>query len=253
MSQYPRAGGDPVQLSMSELRPGDLMFGPIGGATGVLVGLGQIAVSPWKRRLTWKTWWRVRHCGTVIEAGVIPELRGSGSGNDGGPVVAQAEPGGYEKIVLGYEHWTSDYTYIRPHYQALGTGPLAGPGRSQAQDVALAAQTMVQHKIPYAFEDYAAIAAHRTHLPVPHLDHFISETDGYGLPRRAICSQGVDAQLTLSGMSVFDDDRLPQDVIPSELYLRLLEMGPEMILVPGDLKISAPQHIAPRAIPNRLL
>lgn len=247
-------------LSMSELRPGDLMFGPIGGPTGVLVGLGEIAVSPWKRQLTWKTWWRVRHCGTVVQAA----SDGYRSGYDGaggvivhgaGPMLAQAEPGGYEMIELGPQHWTSDYTYIRPHYEHNGPAQPVWlrDEPTQAVAVAAAARHMVDAKIPYAFEDYAAITAHRAHLPVPQLDHFISAVDDHGLPKRAICSQGVDAQLTISGFHPFEDGRLSQDVIPSELYLRLLEMGPEMIIVPGSVKISAPQHIAPRAIPRHLL
>jgi hypothetical protein len=208
--------------TLADLRPGDLYFGPIGGSAGRLVGAGQLLVAPWKHQLTWRTWWKIRHCGVVVAA--TPE----------GPLIAQAEPRGMDLAAVGTQRWTPEYVYIRPAY------PLQG----QADAVAELAMDMVDAKIPYAFEDYAAIFAHRLHLPVPHLDRFIAAVGPGGLPKRAICSQAVDAVLTLSGGlaggHVFDDGRLPQDIVPAELYLRLLEMTPELIIRPGKPDV-APQ------------
>lgn len=217
---------------LGDLRPGDLYFGPIGGGAGGLIGAGQLLVAPWKHQLTWRTWWKIRHCGIVVRAAdpnfeLGPLFDGHHMVGGHGPMIAQAEPRGMETREIGTKHWTPEYVYLRPQYR---------PG--QASEVASLAADMARARIPYAFEDYAAIAAHRIHLPVPHLDRFIAAVGPGGLPKRAICSQAVDAVLTVSGGltpegHVFDDGRLSQDVVPSEIYLRLLELTPELIIRPG--------------------
>jgi hypothetical protein len=223
--------------SFADLRPGDLMFGPISGWVGdVVVGPGQILVAPWKHQLSWRTWWRVRHCATVMEA-------------DGGrplgrpPTIAQAMPSGYEQVEIGPEHWTADYVYIRPPYR---------PG--QADKVAYHALEMARRKVPYSFADYAAITAHRANVPAPHLDAYIARTDADGYPVRSICSQGVDAQLTLAGGfdvegHVFADGRLPQDVVPSELYLLLLGLPGVLVMRPGAAAVGSPSSL--QKLPRR--
>jgi hypothetical protein len=218
-------------VSWYGLRPGDIMAGPIGGfVPGVVpVGVGQILMAPWKDRLSWRTWWRVRHLATVVQAARLPILPTDGfaSGFPDGrpatpPMVGQAMPHGYEVVELGAHRWTSDYTFIRPRYT---------PG--QATEVAVRALEMSYRKIPYGFLDYAAIPAHRLHLPIPDLDGYITAVDDAGYPLRVQCAQAVDAQLTMAGFHPYDDGRLPGDVYPSGLYLRLLELGPAAVIRPG--------------------
>ena len=47
-----------------------------------------------------------------------------------------------------------------------------------------------------------------------------------------ICSQLADQALTDAGFHVFDDGRLPQDVVPAELFRKLLSMQGTRYLVP---------------------
>lgn len=228
--------------SLLDLRPGDVGFGPIGGRAGRVVMWGELAVAPFDHWRTFRQWKGVRHCGVVTEA-AAPDFAYGFNGSGGkyarsvGPKFGQAEPGGFEIIELGSEHWTSEWVYLRPNYQALATGPAAQPGQSQADCVAWLAQVMAVAHTPYGFEDYAAIAGHRAGIHLASLDEFIARVDQYGLPQRAICSQAVDAFLTLSGGlldgKVFDDGRLAQDVTPSELYLRLEALGPAQVFRPG--------------------
>jgi hypothetical protein len=212
--------------SLADLRVGDLGFGPIGGAVGVGVGLGEVAVAPFDQRMSWRQWWHVRHCGWVVRA-ATPQWRPDG-GAVGAPLFAQAEPGGFQVVSMTeHKFWGRDWAYLRPNY-----------GMRQAATMGQLGFELASSKTPYGFEDYAAIAAHRAGLHVKAVDDFIARTDPKtGLPLRAICSQALDAALTLSGGledgHVFDDGRLSQDVTPSELYLRLLELGVEMVFRPG--------------------
>lgn len=217
-----------MTINPSWLRAGDLMFGPIGGVVpGVFpVGAGQIMVAPWKTRLTWRTWWRIRHAATVTQSANW-DMKTP-------PMIAQAMPSGFEEVPLGSHRWTSDYVFVRPPY---------APG--QAEAVAEHGLQMAMRKVPYGSEDFAAIAAHRAHLPVPHLDEFIARVDEDGYPLRSICSQAVDAQLTLAGFHPFTDGRLPQDVVPAELYLRLITTVGSTVIRPGSkaVQIKLPQMV----------
>ena len=66
--------------------------------------------------------------------------------------------------------------------------------------------------VPYSFADYAAIAAHRLHLPGSRLLRgYVAST------KHLICSQLVDAAYALAGVHLFDDGRWPGYVTPSEL------------------------------------
>lgn len=48
-----------------------------------------------------------------------------------------------------------------------------------------------------------------------------------------ICSQLVDQALADAGFHVFDDGRLPQDVVPAELFRALLDTPGTTYVVPG--------------------
>jgi hypothetical protein len=66
--------------------------------------------------------------------------------------------------------------------------------------------------VPYSFLDYAALAAHRFHLPVPGLESYIRSTG------HEICSQLADAIAETGGWHLFDDGRWPGYVTPLDLY-----------------------------------
>jgi cell wall-associated NlpC family hydrolase len=65
--------------------------------------------------------------------------------------------------------------------------------------------------VPYSFADYAALAAHRLHIPVPGLRAFIADTG------HMICSQLVDQCYADAGVHLFTDGRWPGYVTPKEL------------------------------------
>jgi hypothetical protein len=224
--------------SLNDLGPGWLAFGPIGGGAGGLVGVGQVLLTPWRHQLTWKRWWKVRHTGVVATRG----------GGDFGPDLVQAEPGGVQEVEMTTgQHWTKDWIYVLPKY-----------GIGQADKVAEIARRQARKKIPYAFECYPAIALHRTPIPTPALDHWLSRTDTDGDPVRVICSWEVDAALTLAGGldgngHVFDDGRALHDVVPSELYLRLLELGPAEVLQGGPDGIGyLPSKLTPPTVGGKV-
>lgn len=66
--------------------------------------------------------------------------------------------------------------------------------------------------VPYSIADYFALAAHRFHIPAPHLKHFI-ETSGH-----MICSQLADRAANVGGWHLFADGRWDGDVTPLDLY-----------------------------------
>ncbi|HTI77440.1 MAG TPA: hypothetical protein VL634_20745, partial [Mycobacterium sp.] len=64
---------------------------------------------------------------------------------------------------------------------------------------------------PYSFLDYLALAAHRFHLPIPGLRHYIDSTG------HLICSQLADRAAELGGWVLFADGRWPGYVTPADL------------------------------------
>jgi hypothetical protein len=78
--------------------------------------------------------------------------------------------------------------------------------------VADAAISIALKHTPYSFLDYGAQAAHRFHLPVPHLKDYI-QSSGH-----LICSQLADRAALLGGWHLFQDDRWEGYVPPCDLY-----------------------------------
>jgi hypothetical protein len=64
---------------------------------------------------------------------------------------------------------------------------------------------------PYSIADYAALISHRWHIPSPGLKDFIGDTG------HMICSQLVDQACYDALWFLFDDDRWPGYVKPSDL------------------------------------
>jgi len=194
--------------SLRDLRAGDIMFGPITGVTGAFVGAAQLALATVEPGLIWRQgpgeWFRKRHCG-VVSRGALPQQN---------PFLVQAMPGGAEEIEMTEErHWTPEYTYIRPQYQA--------PAVDHA--VAIAARDFVG--TPYDFLTYAAIPPYRAGVHAKALERIIAGTD------TMMCSRLVDASLAAAGYHLFDDGRLPGNVTPSELFRQLRRL-PSTIVQP---------------------
>lgn len=172
---------------MSGILPGTIGLARIPGVGGAVVHFGQWLVTELDHvRLTdpdeaWADW---EHAFIYL-------------GND---QVMSAEPGGarlrptsrYSEI-----YWCEN---IAARYDA---GHLA--------QVAVFARQL--DGTPYSFIDYAAIAAHTLHLPVPGLRSYIEST------KHLICSQLCDLAYQNSGIQLFGDERWCGYVDPLDLYI----------------------------------
>jgi len=79
--------------------------------------------------------------------------------------------------------------------------------------------------VPYSFLDYLALALAHFGIRPKKLREYI-KTKGH-----MICSQLVDEVYRRAGITMFDDDRLPQDVTPGDLANYLIERDWELELV----------------------
>ena len=184
--------------SLADLRPGDLMFGPIGGIVPGLfpVGVGQAMLGELFRvgELS------VRHVGVVV----------------GGPRLAQAMPRGAEEIELTQAHWTRKYVYARIPEDYAG----------QAEDAAAIAQLFISERVPYSFASYAALAAWRFGFRAERLARWVDRRRPVEphLPMEAICSVLADQAWTLAGKDLVQGTR-SQIVTPGMLAQALFRMG----------------------------
>lgn len=223
------------------------MFGPIGGLTGLGVGVGQLALGEGFR----VSGLSVRHVGIVVEGGAVPPFdlpRGPRAtwGEDGRryeiPRLVQAMPGGAEEIEMRVDtHWTDRHAYARL--------PEDYPG--QAADAAAIARLMVDAGVAYSWASYAALAAWRFGLSTPRLEEWIGRRQDWNgpmkvpqlrpdrsgarypgplpsgrvikgkIPVEAICSVLVDQAWSLAGKKVMTG--VPhQCVTPGALATQLL-------------------------------
>ena len=208
--------------SMRDLRPGDLMFGPIHGGVGLGVGAAQLLLATAEPgnvlKLGPKKWWRKRHCGVIVASSSSVYAESVTSKYGGGPMLVQAEPRGIEMVEISeLTHWNEEYVYIRPVYEPGNSFEVGYKNRSQGFKVAYHAKQYVGR--PYDFATYGAIPLYRSHLGrSERIKRIISDTT------TMMCSRLVDAALCEAGFHLFDDGRLPGDVTPSELYRRVLEL-----------------------------
>lgn len=119
-----------------------------------------------------------------------------------GDRLLEAEPGG-ARIRQLTEYDGSDVLYVCPKRLT----------EQQRGGICAAADRYVG--VPYSFLDYAAIATHRFHLPVPGLRRYVAST------RHMICSQLVDQCYQDAGVHLFADGRWPGYVTPMALYTLL--------------------------------
>ncbi|WP_438489637.1 hypothetical protein [Streptomyces sp. S186] len=158
--------------------PGDIGLTQISGVTGRLIRFGE-----W---INGDGFADYEHAFLVLPGGRLLE----------------AEPGGAR---------------IRPLSEYDGSGPLyvcpEGLTEQQRERICGAADRYVG--VPYSFLDYAAIATHRFHLPVPGLRRYVASS------RHMICSQLVDQCYQDGGVHLFSDGRWPGYVTPMALYTLL--------------------------------
>jgi hypothetical protein len=103
--------------------------------------------------------------------------------------------------------------YIRrPHRWSSG---ILNPSDGQRTDIVAAANHYLELDVDYSWEDYAALTAHRFHIPTPRLKKYIEDTG------HMICSQLVDRTWTDGGFHLFDDHRWHGYVTPGHLNQRL--------------------------------
>lgn len=196
----------------SELRSGDVLFS---GMDGIVpgwfpVGAGQVALFLtrrwWRMVRTVRQWFHIRHVGVVEHWTPIGATR-----------IIQAMPKGVECVPFQRsKHWTPGNVYIRPDY----------PNPGQRYDVAHHAYCYFG--TPYNFLTYLKLAAgaFRMRLTEAWLRKHMSTR------KDMMCSQHVDQSLADAGYHVFDDGRLPQDVVPAELFDALIRR-PGWFLIPG--------------------
>lgn len=194
---------------LKDLRPGDIMFGPIYGGTGALVAAGQLILGEGFRVGPLS----VRHVGIVVQAS-SEEIPGRPwpTGAITAPRLVQAMAGGAEEVPMRYHsHWTPKHAYAR----------LPEDGYGQASEAAHWARSMVSGGVDYSFASYAALAAWKLGVATPRLEKWIARTDSTGRPREAICSVLVDQAWSLAGKRVMEG--VPhQCVTPGALAQRLL-------------------------------
>lgn len=213
---------------LEDVRPGDLFLGPIGGAAGVAVRLGQMIVDG-----GWKVGpLDVRHIGVVVAASehkppmTIHKDRLYETGVITAPLLAQAMPGGAEIIEMRDDtHWTKRCAFARIPEDYSG----------QAADAAAIARLMAEREIGYSWPSYPALAAYRLGYKAPRLTEWIGRRqepvtfpgakDGHypmiQLPVEAICSVFADQAWSLAGKRVMEGTH-PMAVTPSQLGQRLL-------------------------------
>jgi len=246
---------------LEDLRPGDLMFGPIGGLVGAGVRLGELLVDGGFRVGPLN----VCHVAVVVEAsrkhgpgaqnkatGEYRELNADTvrttnfldqewtaypSGLITAPRLVQAMPHGAEEIEMCYScHWTPKHAYAR----------LVEDYPGQALDAAAIARLMVEHKVAYSFGSYPALAAWHWGIATPRLEKWIGRRQseavlypshspwdggakkGVILPIEAICSVLADQSWSLTGKKIMTN--VPhQCVTPSTLATRLLFGSPDLV------------------------
>jgi len=124
-----------------------------------------------------------------------------------GNLILEAEPGGARIVPLAY---TNVY-WCEGIYGASS-------GVKNASPVLLAQIAAGLKGVPYSFLDYAYLAAHRLHIPVPGLKNKIAD-DGH-----MICSQLADEFYLRLGARIFTDNRWPGYVTPAGLYNRDIQL-----------------------------
>jgi hypothetical protein len=159
-------------------RPGDIGLTSVRGPVGRLIQLGEA--------LCGDGFTQFEHAFLVLPGGMLIE----------------AQPGG---------------AVIRPlsDYDGRHVAYVAPAGMTDGQREAVCAAALKYVGVGYSFLDYAAIAAHRVHLPVPFLKRLVASS------KHMLCSQLVDQSFQDGGCALFSDLRWPGYVVPADLWLSM--------------------------------
>lgn len=168
-------------------RPGDIGLTQISGAGGKAIRLGQLALG--------EGWEDYQHAFGVSEVD-----------DRGGLHIVEAMPG-----PGGAQHVANRHDPARTRW-------LICPDEHRD---AVAASLRGFVKVPYSVADYFALAAHRFHIPAPHLERYIRDSG------HMICSQLVDRAAAEGGWHLFADGRWDGYVTPLSLNALWLHLGPE--------------------------
>jgi len=120
-------------------------------------------------------------------------------------LLLEAEPGGAAIRPLHYSNV----------YWCTGLDKLIHPSVTPSE-ISRVAESL--KGVKYSFLDYAALSAHRLHIPAPHLRAYIGDTG------HMICSQMADEFYLRLGAHIFTDNRWAGDVTPAGLYQRDLQL-----------------------------
>lgn len=157
-------------------RPGDFFLAPMPGWGGRAIGIAE--------RLNGQGKLKIQHAGMYM-------------GND---LTVEAYPGG---AIQG------DITRFHPTSLVWSSGLIE---LTPEQRLNLCKAAIGYLHVPYSDLDYVALAAHRFHIPAPHLRAYIAST------KHMICSQLVDQCYLDAGVHLFDDGRWPGYVDPGALF-----------------------------------
>ena len=166
---------------MTAPQPGDFAVVSAGGTPGRLVQLGE--------------WLNGAGTFDVYQHAFIY------TGLEGDKAVIQAEPTG------------AAYAPLTPHANTLWSTGKFDLNVNQRAEIVAAAIGYIG--TPYSWLDYFALAAHRFHIPAPHLRAYIKATGSM------ICSQYVDRCWQDAGVQIFADKRWNGDVTPPDLARRI--------------------------------
>lgn len=164
-------------------KPGDIGLTQISGAGGKAIRIAQ-----W---LNGEGWADFQHAFMVTEV------------DDRGDIhIVEAMPGGAQHVANWHDPARTRWLICPDKYRDA---------------VAASARGFIG--VGYSAADYVALAAHRFHIPAPHLERYIKDSG------HMICSQLVDAAAAEGGWHLFDDNRWPGYVTPLSLN-RLWESLP---------------------------
>lgn len=156
-------------------RPGDIGLTSIHGEAGHLIRIGQ--------------WLNGDGFGPYEHAFIVlPDHQ-----------LIEADPGGAAIRPLN-THAAARTVYVYPD------------GLTDQQRTAICDAARKYKGVPYSFADYAALAAHRLHLPVPGLRSYVASTG------HMICSQLADRAYLDAGIHLFQDGRWPGFATPMALW-----------------------------------
>lgn len=154
--------------------------------------IGLTVITGWGRLIRLGQWLNGDGFADYEHAFVVTEYDPRG---DSGPMIVEAMPGGAR--------------HVRNWHPADRTVYLRCPAEYR-EAVAASARGFVG--VPYSVADYFALAAHRLHIPAPHLKRYVRDS------KSMICSQLADAAAAEGGWHLFEDGRWPGDVTPGDLY-----------------------------------